>query len=425
MDDHADRGPIPLRGGAHWRWLARALVVIGLLLIGAAAGFFLRAADRGPVKAANPAAGAPPPAASPSEVTADTEPTAVALTPEAVARAGIKTAAAQSEPAVRQITVPATVMSNAYRDTHVNALVGGVVSRVRAELGTTVARGEPLAVIFSNELAEAEMKYLSMRAMLEADHQKLERTRQLVEIGAASRQELEEITAIHTGHATEVEAARQRLLLLGLSPAEVNRLTDPSHIVSEVTVPAPVGGVVIARSVNPGQVVGAGQELLVVADLRTVWVIGDLYEQDFGSVRVGSGATVTIPAAPETTLRGRVSYIDPRVDAAARTAKVRVEVQNPNGELRLGMYVTASFETADGGRITLIPRSAAQTVGERAVVYVPDTENEGQFVERPVKLGRTIGERVEVLGGIKPGEQVVTEGSFLLRAEAARARSGS
>ena len=141
----------------------------------------------------------------------------VSLTPEAIERAGIKTAVAGTQSTVSRMTVPGTVTSNAYRDTKVNSLVGGVVRQVSADLGSTVSRGQSLAVIFSAELAEAQMKYLSMQAMLEADHQKLVRTEKLATLGAASRQELEEVTATHTGHATEVAAARQRLLLLGLS----------------------------------------------------------------------------------------------------------------------------------------------------------------------------------------------------------------
>src|SRR5437773_3888619 len=307
----------------------------------------------------------------------------VSLTPEAAERAGIKTVVVRSGPSVSAITVPGTVMSNAYRDTKVNALVGGIVRQVSVELGSAVESGQPLAVIFSIELAEAQMKYLSMQAMLEAEHQKLVRSEKLVGLGAASRQELEEVTATHAGHATEVAAARQRLLLLGLSPDQVAGLTDASHVVSDVVVRAPADGVVITRSVNPGQVVGAAQELFVVTDLRTVWVIGDLYEKDFASVRVGSPATMAIPARPKTVLNGRVAYIDPRVDQATRTAKVRVEVPNRDMELRLGMYVTLDVRTGAGGRRIVVPREAVQAVGERSVVYVPVEGDDGRFMERP------------------------------------------
>ena len=295
--------------------------------------------------------------------------------------------------------------------------------QVSVELGSSVERGQPLAIIFSSELAEAQMKYLSMQAMLEADHQKRQRTEKLVALGAASRQELEEIVAVHSARETELAAARQRLLLLGLSPERVEKLRNASQVVSEVTVPAPANGVAIARSVNPGQVVSSGQDLFVVTDLSTVWVIGDLYEKDFPMVRVGSGATVTVPSAPQNPLRGPVAYIDPRVDPATRTAKVRVEVPNPKGELRLGMFVSVAFESGSSQRATVIARTAIQNVGDRTVVYVP-TEDAGRFVERPVKLGPAMGGSVQVLEGLKPGEKVVTDGSFFLRAEASRARSG-
>jgi cobalt-zinc-cadmium efflux system membrane fusion protein len=348
----------------------------------------------------------------------------VSLTPEAIERAGIKTAEVESQTAGAAVTVPATVTSNAYRDTKVNALVGGIVRQVPVELGSQVHRGQPLAVIFSSELADAQMKYLSMRAMFQADHQKLQRTQKLVDLGAASRQELEDVTATHAAHETEIAAAGQRLLLLGLSPKRVANLEGASQVVSEVTVSSPADGIVITRAVNPGQVVGAAHELFVVTDLSSVWVIGDLYEKDFPSVRVGTETTIVVPSAPNAPLRGRVAYIDPRVDPATRTAKVRVEVPNRTGDLRLGMFVTASFQTGTGQRMTVVPRAAVQSVGERTVVYVPVEGEEGKFTERPVKLGQPAGEIVQVLEGLKPGEKVVTEGSFFLRAEATRMRSG-
>jgi RND family efflux transporter MFP subunit len=349
----------------------------------------------------------------------------ITLSSEALARAGIKTVAVRAEVPRAVMTVPGTVISNAYKDTKVNSLVGGIVREVRHELGAAVRRGESMAVIFSHELADAQMRYLSMQATLVADHQKLQRTRKLVDLGAASRQELEEVTAVHEAHATEVGAYRQRLLLLGMSAAQVERLQKASDVVSELSVEAPLDGVVISRSVNPGQVVGAGQELFAVTDLGTVWVIGDLYEKDFASVGVGAPATVSVPGlADSRPIKARVAYIDPRVDAATRTAKVRVEVPNPGGALRLGMFVQVTFEIAEGRRRTLVPRAAVQTIGARSVVYVRGDE-EGRFLERTVKLGPVFGEQATIEEGVKPGEHVASEGSFLLRAEAARTRGAN
>lgn len=185
---------------------------------------------------------------------------------------------------------------------------------------------------------------------------------------------------------------------------------------------APADGVVVARSVNAGQVVTAAQELFTVTDLDTVWAIGDLYEKEFGAVHVGTEATLTLPAGGTTAIRGRVAYIDPRVDLATRTAKVRVEVPNRDGALRLGMFVTLTFQVAGAERRVVVPRAAVQVIGDRSVVYVD--AGEGRFVERPVRLGGGDGAIVAVLEGLKAGERVVTDGSFYLRAEAGRTRQG-
>ena len=445
--EHSDREDEPSPRSEERRrrpggWALRGLLGVGLVVLGVAGGIVWSerraavsgSASGGSERGGRSAKGDTPMPAVPGMpagqrpeagvATKDDDPVEVSLTPEAVERAGIKMAAVRREASVGTMTVPGTVMSNAYRDTKVNALVGGIVRRVAVELGQAVGRGQALAVIFSSELADAQMKYLSMQASFVADHQKLDRTEKLAAIGAASRQELEEITAVHHAHETEVAAARQRLLLLGLTSEQVGAIQDASHVVSEVTVSAPSEGLITARNVNPGQVVAAAQDLFVVTDLSTVWIIGDLYEKDFASVRVGSEATVTVPAAPRDAFRGRVAYIDPRVDPATRTAKVRVEVPNRKGDLRLGMYVSVSFQTGAGEQRTLVPKSAVQMLGERAVVYVPAADDEHRFVERPVRLGPAVGDLVQVLEGVKPGERVVTEGSFLLRAEAARTRSG-
>jgi membrane fusion protein, heavy metal efflux system len=427
--DHTQMTRLPeerVPDGRRERWLLRAIISLGLIAFGALGSLvFLRAGGMLPVRLVGPAA-APSPsqplqAAEPDAVeTVDEAEVEVLLSPEAVAQAGIKTAEVSLiEPRIA-IEVPGAVTANAYREVKVTPLVGGIVRKVHAELGTAVKPGAPLVTLFSAELADAQTKYLSMRAMVEADHQRLERTRQLVDIGAASRQELEEATAVHASHATEVEAARQRLLLFGMSRKQVDALTHPRQVMADVIVPAPIAGVITSRSANPGQVVGMGEALFIVTDLSEVWVVGDLYEQDFQHVRVGSEATITTPAYPELKLRGRVSYIDPRVAPQTRTAKVRVEVSNPDGDLRLGMYMTMSFSTPGGAPVVVIPRAAIQTIGTRHVVFVPIEGDEGRFLQRTVRLGRSLGDSYSVLQGLEPGERVVTEGSFFLRAESLR-----
>jgi cobalt-zinc-cadmium efflux system membrane fusion protein len=425
MDEDHER-MTRVRHGRAGRWLVRGLSACGFIALGALGSLVLLRSE-GTVSpplsspAAAPSAAQPLPGAEAASVEAahDAE-VEVMLTPEALAQAGIKTAEVSVVEPRASTEVPGVVTANAYREVKVMPLAGGIVRKVHAELGAAVKQGVPLVTLFSAELADAQNKYLSMRAMLEADHQRRERTRELVAIGAASRQELEEATAVHAGHATDVEAARQRLLLLGMSKKQVEGLKHPRQVMADVVVPAPINGVITSRSANLGQVVGMGEELFVVTDLSDVWVVGDLYEQDFSRVRVGSEATLTTPAYPELRLQGRVSYIDRRVDPQTRTAKVRVEVRNPDGQLRLGMYMSMVFRTASGAPAVAVPRAAVQAIGGRQVVFVAVPGEEGRFLQRTVELGPLAGESYPVHNGLQPGEVVVTEGSFFLRAESLR-----
>jgi RND family efflux transporter MFP subunit len=413
-----------LSEGGLGRGLVRTLVAVALIAVGAVGAVVVLqytgrdqlapGTSQGAHHPAEPHGGA---ASSATPPDAEVE---IVLSPEAVERAGIKTARVAAMENNVSVQVPGIVMANAYREVKVTPILGGIVTQVYAELGAAVKRGTPLATLFSAELAEAQTKFLAAKAMLAVDDRKLQRAQQLVGIGAASRQEFEEIMAVHAGHATEVEAARQRLLLLGLTPEHVEALTNPHLVVSEVVVAAPIDGVITGRSANLGQVVGMGMELFVVTDLSQVWVVGDLYEQDFQSVNVGSAATLTLLAYPTLLLRGLVAYIDPRVDPMTRTAKVRVEVLNPDGRLRLGMYASMAFTTRSSERVPIIPRTAIQTMGDRHVVFLPVSDEEGKFVQRTVRIGQTMGETCAILSGLEPGEVVVTEGSFYLRAESLR-----
>jgi membrane fusion protein, heavy metal efflux system len=400
------------RFGRRLLWVG---VALGFTALGAAGTVV--ALRSGVDRPASPPAAAPVTAGSSPAAAADVE---IVLSPEAVRRAGIKTAPVTAGSTSMDVIVPGSVVANSYREVKVAPVAAGVVTKVNVELGASVRRGQPLATIFSTDLADAQTRYLSMAAMLEADHKKLERTQALAAIGAASRQELEEVTAVHASHETEVASALQRLLLLGLRADQVQVLRGPTQVISSVTVPAPIDGVITGRSANLGQVIGMGQELFLVTDLSEVWAVGELYEQDFRAVGVGSEAVIATPAYPGTTLRGLVTYIDPRVDAQARTAKIRVALANRDGRLRLGMFVNMAFRTPGGDRVVLVPKAAVQALGDRQVVFVAAKDEEGKFIQRTVRLGSPVGESYAVVSGLRPGDTVVTEGSFLLRAESTR-----
>ena len=335
-------------------------------------------------------------------------------------RAGIVVAPVASGTSATEIRLPGVVEPNAYRQVVVTPLVAGRVTKVGPALGDRVRRGQTLAEIYSPALAEAQTRYVSAQAMLDAHDRELQRTQKLVEIGAASRQELEKIHAEHAAQTAAVQSARSQLELLGVSASALDNMA-PGHSVSATTnVPAPIDGVVTERGANVGLNVDPATKLFTVVDLSTVWVVADLYEKDFSRVRVGSEAAITTSARPDLTLRGRVSYIDPQVSADTRTAKVRIEVPNPGGELRLGMYADVVVAGASGTSTPRVPRNAVQNVGDRTVVYLANPKEPGKFIEREVRLGQTSGEQVEVVSGVQPGDVVVTEGSFFVRAERER-----
>jgi RND family efflux transporter MFP subunit len=317
------------------------------------------------------------------------------------------------------LTLPGTVEPDAYRVVSVTPLAAGRVTRVHAQLGDLVHRGQTLAEVFSPELAEAHTRYVAARAELEAHDRELRRTERLVEIGAASRAELERTHAEHTAQTAGVASARSRLELLGAAPAV---LDDPSPAMrlASIRVPAPIQGVVTERRANVGLNVDAADALFTVVDLSSVWVVANVYEKDFRRVQVGGAAAVRTQAYPDLVFRGRVAYLDPQMDLATRTARLRVEVPNAGGELRLGMYVDVEIAGDGQPQTIVVPRESVQVVGDRHVVYVADPREPGRFAERPVALGRTEGEDVEVSEGLNPGERIVVAGSFSLRAEIER-----
>ena len=190
-------------------------------------------------------------------------------------------------------------------------------------------------------------------------------------------------------------------------------------------VPSPASGTVTSRSANPGEVIEANKELLRVTDLSSVWVVGQVYEKDLARVHVGSGASVTSDAYPGRIFRGRVSYVDPRVDPATRTAQVRIELANPGQVLKIGMFVNIAFATIGGAENTLpvVPVSAVQNINNQQMVFV-GTSDPNVFVLRPVRLGPESNGFYPVLEGLTVGERIVTEGSFLLRAEWLKSHSG-
>jgi cobalt-zinc-cadmium efflux system membrane fusion protein len=409
------------------RWSALVGGAVALLAMGAGATYIslrsgvpsLPSGDRGATTSMQPSGPTadstplPPPRIRPD--------VAVTLDEDAVDRAGITvTPVTAGTVTGGGLRAPGVVEPNAYEAVVVTPLVSGRVTSVDVELGDHVRRGQTIAQVFSPELARAQTRYVSDQAQLGAHEHEVARTETLVQIGAASREEIERIHAAHTAHRADVQTAASQLELLGLSASAIEQLGPGTPITSLTHVPAPIAGVVTERVANVGLNVDQTTKLFTVVDLSTVWVVAELYEKDFARVRVGTAATISTSAYPDQVLRSRVSYIDPQVSPATRTAKVRLEVPNAREELRLGMYAEVLFGVEQSGSTPTIPREAVQHVGDRSVVYLVDPEQPGTFVERDVRLGSTVGDHVAVVAGVQRGDLVVAGGSFHVRAEIER-----
>ncbi len=407
------------RAARSWLWLAG----LAILIAGVGAGGWL--AQRGMIFSAPKSqrtAANPMPAASvlPEAAPLKSPEVEVTVPVDSLDRMHLQFAKVTGGTMGTEIRVPGTVQANAYGEVHVTPIAGGVVTQVSAELGQSVKRGQPIAQVLSQDLAAAQTEFVAFNTELEAEHKKLQRTQELVRIGAASREELERVEADHQVHAAHVGEARQKLVLLGLDPTQIERLNAGQQVSTYISVPSPIDGIVTTRGVNLGQVVGLGQDLFTVTDLSTVWVEGSVLEDDFSVVRVGSHATITTPAYPGRIYRGVVDYIEPRVDPQTRTAKVRVTIENPGLALRMGMYVDLAFSNVQAGKVVIAPKASIQRVASDSVVYLPVALKEGRFLQRVVRLDEESGGGFRVLEGLAQGDTVVTEGSVLLRAESLR-----
>lgn len=317
----------------------------------------------------------------------------VALSPEEVRAAGARTAEVKEMPLYRTIRAVGILEMDETKLSHVAARVAGRLDRLYLNFtGESVRKGAPLYAIYSPDLVASGREYalaLENLARAEAggDAGYLQSARSLA------------------------QAARERLALWGLDREEIDRIARTRSPEVDLLVRSPARGTVLEKKVVEGQYVTEGQDLYLLADLSDLWLSVKVYEQDLGAVRTGQLATIRFPAFPGREGTGRIRFIDPVLDPATRTAGVRIELPNPQGLLKPGMFANAELQV-DLGRELAIPWSAVIDTGVRQVVYVEQAP--GRFVGREVRLGPRAGDLVAVASGLSGGERVVSAASFLI-----------
>jgi RND family efflux transporter MFP subunit len=261
--------------------------------------------------------------------------------------------------------------------------------------GQAVARGQPLAEVYSPELVSAQREYLIA----------YNATKSMAGAGSDAQSGVQQLAT----------AALERLRNWDISEQQLARLRETGEPRRTLTLMAPAPGVVVKDPPVAGMRFMPGEALFRIADLSRVWLIGDVFEQDLALVRVGSRGTLAVSAFPDRTFPGEVTFVYPTLNAETRTARVRIELANPRGELKPGMYGTVQIDAGPKREVLAVPDSAVINSGQRQVVLV--ALGQGRFEPREVRLGARGDGVVEVLSGVQEGDEVVTRANFLIDAE--------
>ncbi|MBF0157078.1 MAG: efflux RND transporter periplasmic adaptor subunit [Magnetococcales bacterium] len=324
--------------------------------------------------------------------------TTVRLSLDKVQKLGVRSEAAALRSLARPIRAVGTVQVDERLLQVVSMKYKGWIERLHADTtGQKVRRGQPLMEVYSPGLVLAQQEYAA---------------------AASAIASLENADAESLGTARQLaEGALLRLRNWDISESQVAQLRNKGEIRRTLTVLSPVDGVVLEKNAIKGMRFMPGEVLYRLADLSTVWLMAEVFEQDVGMVREGQEAKVTLNAIPGKLFKGRVSFIYPTLAAETRTVKVRIELPNRSGELRPALYATVELTAPTGEeQILAVPDSAVLNSGTRQVVLVE--RGEGQYEPRPVQVGVQGGGYVQIREGLKEGEKVVVRANFLIDAEA-------
>jgi cobalt-zinc-cadmium efflux system membrane fusion protein len=369
----------------------RILVVLSVLLV---AGLLTSC---GPKMKADPAAEAPP--AAQVESAPDANNVKVDH-PE-----GFPVVTASKHIATTELNATASVTPDISRQIPVISLAAGRVIEIHARVGDVVQKGQLLLRVQSADISQAFSDYQQAVADELLARTQLERAKILLEKGAIAAKDLEVATNAAEKAKVTVATTAARLQLLGV---------DKDHPSPIVDIHAPVTGVITDQQTTAaGGVQGLGApNPFTISDLSHVWVVCDVYENDLSQVHVGEFADIRLNAYPDRVLKGRISNIGPILDPNLRTAKVRLEVENPDGLMRMGMFATATFHGDKKETRASVPSTAVLHLHDREWVYVPN--GEGRFRRLEVTAGNMLPNNMqEIISGIEPGQQVVSNALIL------------
>ncbi len=302
--------------------------------------------------------------------------------------------------AASEMHVTGVVAPDVNRTVPVNALLSGRVTAIRARLGDRVKKGQVLLNVVSPDLEMAFSDYQKFQADEDLAKKQYERTKLLFDHGAIAAKEVEVAQSTLDKARVDVKTASERIRIQGGNPAKIS---------STFEITAPVSGTITAQNTAASASVKTpdnAPDLFTISDLSKVWVLCDVYENVLSEVHLGDTAEVRLNAYPDRSLHGRVSNISQVLDAATRTAKVRLEMDNSQGMLKPGMFAAVTFYSQRKQERQIIPSTAVIQLHDKSWVYRPD--GKGRFKRVEVQAGPMLGGgQQEILGGLTPGDKVV------------------
>lgn len=344
-------------------------------------------------------------------------PEPVELTAAAFANVTIRTEKVARRRVVDALRLPAEVQPDPDQVAHITPLVPSQVTEVKARPGDKVKKGDILAVLKNVQLGEARAEIAQATAALDVAKDQLARQEQLLDAGIGAQKSYVEAE----GAVKQAQAS----LAAAVSRAQVYGGSGGSGATTVLR--SPLAGTIVARHATAGEVASPEQQLFVIANVDPVWVVGRAYESDLALLQKSEGAVIKVKSYPDRSWTGTISYIAPTLDERTRTAEVRVELPNADLVLKPGMFATIipnepPASVAERDAALAVPVSAVQRDGERNLAFVATGER--RFEPRVLTLGKRGVDYVEVLDGLKEGEPVVVEGTFILKSEAAKHEMG-
>jgi RND family efflux transporter MFP subunit len=322
-------------------------------------------------------------------------PGAIQITAEKQQLIGMRYGAVEWSSDGQAIRFAGRVVPDETRITRVHAKVDGWIERVSVDFtGQLIQQGQQLLTLYSPELLASQQELL-------------------LAIKAKNLMQHSSMAESAGNSAALVEAARRRLELWDISRSQMEEVERTDKPIKSITLYSPAGGYVTARNAFPGQRITPETELYAITDLSHVWVMADVFEADAPQIRLGQAATIILPGA-SSTLTARAAYLQPQIDPATRTLKVRLDLANPGLRLKPDMFVDVLMKIGAGRRLT-VPSEAVLDSGTTKTVFL-DRGN-GFFEPRQVETGQRIGDRVEIVRGLRPGERIVISAAFLLNSE--------